>query len=147
MPSQKSRIIHSSTCYINIVSPTVTPLYLWWKCNTSQEPQEMHEPEPCFFLFVIKCHLVESTSVSLSYTRQNNYISILCIFINNVNIFSYHVWCLFQDYDEEDLMECKDILLEKCDLNHDGKINKKELAMVLMSYNRQSTTDEPDTST
>lgn len=52
-----------------------------------------------------------------------------------------------KDYDEEDLMECKDILLEKCDLNHDGKINKKELAMVLMSYNRQSTTDEPDTST
>lgn len=52
-----------------------------------------------------------------------------------------------EDYDEEDLMECKDILLEKCDLNHDGKINKKELAMVLMSYNRQSTTDEPDTST
>ncbi|CAC5395539.1 Calretinin,Calbindin,Secretagogin,Calbindin-32 [Mytilus coruscus] len=49
-----------------------------------------------------------------------------------------------EDYDEEDLLECKEILLEKCDLNHDGKINKKELAMVLMSYNRISTSDEPD---
>ncbi|XP_063441146.1 calbindin-32-like isoform X5 [Mytilus trossulus] len=49
-----------------------------------------------------------------------------------------------EDYDEEDLLECKEILLEKCDLNHDGKINKKELAMVLMSYNRNPTSDEPD---
>ncbi|XP_076112469.1 calbindin-32-like isoform X4 [Mytilus galloprovincialis] len=49
-----------------------------------------------------------------------------------------------EDYDEEDLLECKEILLEKCDLNHDGKINKKELAMVLMSYNRNPTSDETD---
>ena len=51
-----------------------------------------------------------------------------------------------EDYDEEDLLECKEILLEKCDLNHDGKINKKELAMVLMSYNRISLSDEPEIS-
>lgn len=51
-----------------------------------------------------------------------------------------------KDYDEEDLLECKEILLEKCDLNHDGKINKKELAMVLMSYNRISVADEPEIS-
>jgi hypothetical protein len=61
-------------------------------------------------------------------------------------IISNNFYLLHQDYDEEDLLECKEILLEKCDLNHDGKINKKELAMVLMSYNRISLSDEPEIS-
>ncbi|XP_033753863.1 calbindin-32-like isoform X2 [Pecten maximus] len=47
-----------------------------------------------------------------------------------------------KDYDEEDLNECKKILLDKCDLNHDGKINLDELTMVLMSYNRSSSETE-----
>ncbi|XP_069113954.1 calbindin-32-like isoform X2 [Argopecten irradians] len=47
-----------------------------------------------------------------------------------------------EDYDEEDLNECKKILLDKCDLNHDGKINLDELTMVLMSYNRSSSESE-----
>ncbi|XP_033753866.1 calbindin-32-like isoform X5 [Pecten maximus] len=47
-----------------------------------------------------------------------------------------------EDYDEEDLNECKKILLDKCDLNHDGKINLDELTMVLMSYNRSSSETE-----
>ncbi|OWF48044.1 Calbindin-32 [Mizuhopecten yessoensis] len=47
-----------------------------------------------------------------------------------------------EDYDEEDLNECKKILLDKCDLNHDGKINLDELSMILMSYNRSSSDTE-----
>ncbi|KAL5021914.1 hypothetical protein ScPMuIL_001069 [Solemya velum] len=41
-----------------------------------------------------------------------------------------------EDYDADDLGECKRILLDKCDLNHDGKINREELTMVLMSFNK-----------
>lgn len=40
------------------------------------------------------------------------------------------------DYDEEDLQVCKDILLETCDVNKDGKIDRSELTKVLTSYNR-----------
>ena len=61
---------------------------------------------------------------------------------HKVILCNFDAFVFVQDYDEEDLLECKEILLEKCDLNHDGKINKKELAMVLMSYNRISVTDE-----
>ncbi|KAL4234529.1 Calbindin-32 [Mactra antiquata] len=46
------------------------------------------------------------------------------------------------DYDADDLNDCQQILLEKCDLNHDGKINKEELTMVLTSCNKVSTTEE-----
>ena len=49
---------------------------------------------------------------------------------------------LFQDYDADDLMECQKILLEKCDVNHDGKINKAELTMVLMSCNKSPGGDD-----
>lgn len=40
------------------------------------------------------------------------------------------------DYDADDLLDCQKILLEKCDLNQDGKINKEELTMVLTSCNK-----------
>ncbi|KAL3858753.1 hypothetical protein ACJMK2_009006 [Sinanodonta woodiana] len=43
-----------------------------------------------------------------------------------------------EDYDTDDLAECKRILLEKCDMNHDGKINRDELTMVLMSCSKAS---------
>ncbi|KAK3586534.1 hypothetical protein CHS0354_035070 [Potamilus streckersoni] len=43
-----------------------------------------------------------------------------------------------EDYDTDDLVECKRILLEKCDLNRDGKINRDELTMVLMSCSKAS---------
>ncbi|XP_050396184.1 calbindin-32 [Patella vulgata] len=43
-----------------------------------------------------------------------------------------------EDYDAEDMDEFKDILLKKCDLNHDGKIDKDELSMVLMSFNTRN---------
>jgi len=73
-------------------------------------------------------------------------ISMLVLSQIHEKIISNNCYLLHQDYDEEDLLECKEILLEKCDLNHDGKINKKELAMVLMSYNRISPSDEPEIS-
>lgn len=50
----------------------------------------------------------------------------------------------FQDYDTEDLAEFKKVLLDTCDTNRDGKINKEELTMVLMAFNRPSVLyDEP----
>ncbi|XP_052232085.1 calbindin-32-like isoform X1 [Dreissena polymorpha] len=46
------------------------------------------------------------------------------------------------DYDADDLLDCQKILLDKCDLNRDGKINKEELTMVLTSCNKSSTVEE-----
>ena len=51
----------------------------------------------------------------------------------------------FQDYDADDLLECQKILLEKCDVNHDGKINKDELTMVLMSCNKNIGAEDEQT--
>ncbi|XP_041377165.1 calbindin-32-like isoform X2 [Gigantopelta aegis] len=36
-----------------------------------------------------------------------------------------------EDFDADDLDECKQILLGRCDLNNDGKISKKELTLML----------------
>ncbi|ESO82261.1 hypothetical protein LOTGIDRAFT_134987 [Lottia gigantea] len=47
-----------------------------------------------------------------------------------------------EDYDAEDMEEFKEILLKKCDLNHDGKIDRDELSMVLMSFNTRNSTQE-----
>ncbi|XP_076470339.1 calbindin-32-like [Babylonia areolata] len=47
-----------------------------------------------------------------------------------------------EDYDAEDIEECKAILLKECDLNHDGRIDKDELSMVLISFARVSRPDE-----
>lgn len=52
-----------------------------------------------------------------------------------------------EDYDADDLLECQKILLEKCDVNHDGKINKDELTMVLMSCNKNVDSDATEQST
>lgn len=43
-----------------------------------------------------------------------------------------------EDYDAEDIEDCKQILLKECDLNHDGKIDRDELSMVLLSFARVS---------
>ncbi|KAI8746413.1 Calbindin-32, partial [Biomphalaria glabrata] len=50
------------------------------------------------------------------------------------------------DYDADDIEEFKDILLRECDLNHDGRIDKDELSMVLISFAKasQGPGDEPD---
>ena len=45
---------------------------------------------------------------------------------------------LVQDYDADDIEEFKDILLRECDVNHDGRINKDELSMVLVSFTKAS---------
>lgn len=38
-----------------------------------------------------------------------------------------------KDYDARDLMEFQEAILRGCDFNRDGKINKKELTMILMA--------------
>lgn len=47
-----------------------------------------------------------------------------------------------EDYDAEDIDECKQILLKECDLNHDGRIDKDELSMVLISFARVSRVED-----
>ncbi len=42
-----------------------------------------------------------------------------------------------QDYDAQDLMDFEDTILQGCDFNHDGKINKKELTMILLALSKQ----------
>ncbi|BFZ13234.1 hypothetical protein BsWGS_16273 [Bradybaena similaris] len=42
------------------------------------------------------------------------------------------------DYDADDIEEFKEILLKECDINHDGRIDKDELSMVLVSFARAS---------
>lgn len=44
----------------------------------------------------------------------------------------------YKDYDEADLIQCREALLRDCDQNHDGKIDYNELRMLLMSYNQVS---------
>ncbi|XP_076449191.1 calbindin-32-like [Babylonia areolata] len=39
-----------------------------------------------------------------------------------------------EDYDAQDLEELRTILLKDCDLNKDGRIDKDELTMILMSF-------------
>ena len=43
---------------------------------------------------------------------------------------------LLQDYDTEDIEFMKHAILEQWDLNHDGRINKAELTMLLLQQGR-----------
>ncbi|KAK7115250.1 calbindin-32-like [Littorina saxatilis] len=47
-----------------------------------------------------------------------------------------------EDYDAEDIEECKKILLKECDMNRDGRIDKDELSMVLISFARVSRVED-----
>jgi len=48
---------------------------------------------------------------------------------------------LFQDYDLSDLEEFRQAILQGCDFNQDGKINKKELTLVLLALAKHSQND------
>ena len=43
-----------------------------------------------------------------------------------------------QDYDAMDLHEFQKAILSGCDYNKDGKINKKELTMILLALSKHS---------
>lgn len=43
-----------------------------------------------------------------------------------------------RDYDAQDLAEFQEAILRGCDFNKDGKINKKELTMVLLALARHA---------
>ncbi|KAG0710767.1 Calbindin-32 [Chionoecetes opilio] len=47
-----------------------------------------------------------------------------------------------KDYDALDLQEFQDAIMRGCDFNKDGKINKKELTMILLALARHGTDDE-----
>jgi Ca2+-binding EF-hand superfamily protein len=42
-----------------------------------------------------------------------------------------------KDYDSTDLKDFEDTILKGCDFNRDGKINKKELTMILLALSKQ----------
>ena len=48
----------------------------------------------------------------------------------------------FQDYDNEDIEFMKNALLDKWDVNHDGKIDKNELSMLLLQQGRMCAHEE-----
>lgn len=45
---------------------------------------------------------------------------------------------VLQDYDAQDLGEFQKAILSGCDYNRDGKINKKELTMILLALAKHS---------
>ncbi|XP_076371001.1 calbindin-32-like isoform X2 [Tachypleus tridentatus] len=47
-----------------------------------------------------------------------------------------------KDYDAQDLMHFQETILYGCDLNRDGKINKKELTMILLALTKHSLEEE-----
>ncbi|PVD21388.1 hypothetical protein C0Q70_19561 [Pomacea canaliculata] len=47
-----------------------------------------------------------------------------------------------EDYDAEDIEESKRVLLQQCDLNRDGRIDKDELSMVLITFARASRVED-----
>lgn len=49
---------------------------------------------------------------------------------------------VLQDYDAQDLEEFQEAILRGCDFNKDGKINKKELTMILLALAKHSQEDE-----
>lgn len=46
-----------------------------------------------------------------------------------------------KDYDATDLKDFEDTILKGCDFNRDGKINKKELTMILLALSKQGAED------
>lgn len=46
-----------------------------------------------------------------------------------------------KDYDATDLKDFEDTILKGCDFNRDGKINKKELTMILLALSKQGSDD------
>uniref|UniRef100_T1JJM2 EF-hand domain-containing protein n=1 Tax=Strigamia maritima TaxID=126957 RepID=T1JJM2_STRMM len=47
-----------------------------------------------------------------------------------------------KDYDAQDLQEFHDIIMQGCDFNHDGKINRKELTMILLALAKHAQEEE-----
>lgn len=45
---------------------------------------------------------------------------------------------VLQEYDAQDLAEFQKAIMSGCDYNRDGKINKKELTMILLALNKHS---------
>ncbi|PRD32450.1 UNVERIFIED_CONTAM: Cbp53E [Trichonephila clavipes] len=46
------------------------------------------------------------------------------------------------DYDAQDLEEFQEAILRGCDFNKDGKINKKELTMILLALAKHAQEDD-----
>jgi len=47
-----------------------------------------------------------------------------------------------KDYDTTDLKDFEDTILKGCDFNRDGKINKKELTMILLALSKQEPSED-----
>ena len=47
---------------------------------------------------------------------------------------------ILQDYDDEDMEFFKKIILEQWDVNHDGKISKCEMKMILLQQSKLAAT-------
>lgn len=50
----------------------------------------------------------------------------------------------FQDYDAQDLLDFEETILRGVDYNQDGKINRKELTMILLAIAKHNQEEEPN---
>jgi hypothetical protein len=57
----------------------------------------------------------------------------------NFSLFNFHF--IFKDYDANDLADFEETILKGCDFNHDGKISRKELTMILLALATQTNDD------
>lgn len=48
-----------------------------------------------------------------------------------------------KDYDAQDLLDFEETILRGVDYNQDGKINKKELTMILLAIAKHNQEEEP----
>ena len=65
----------------------------------------------------------------------------LCIIRPSLALNDVTLFLTSQDYDAKDLDEFQETILRGCDFNRDGKINKKELTMILMALSKTNDDD------
>lgn len=61
---------------------------------------------------------------------------------NYVYLFETFFSSCQQDYDAQDLLEFEETIMRGVDYNKDGKINKKELTMILLAIARHNQDDD-----
>lgn len=70
---------------------------------------------------------------------SENTLIFLCILCADLFIY-FRI--IFQDYDAQDLLDFEETILQGVDYNDDGKINRKELTMILLALAKHNQEDE-----
>lgn len=87
-------------------------------------------------------YLIIISIFQLTDTMLQNF-DLVCCLIVKVTIKHSLVSITYQDYDAQDLQEFEETILRGVNYNRDGKINKKELTMILLAIAKHN--QEEDT--